>query len=809
MPVALKAKKKISQIDFSAVEALAEELQCDKLFAQILYNRGLVTKETCLEFLYPSEKDLNDPFSMLNMDVLVKRIFSAKENNQKVTVYGDYDVDGISATAILTSAFERLGIKTSYYIPDRHTEGYGLNENALNSIFEDGCDLVITVDCGIASVELIKKQMELGREIIVTDHHTIGQEIPPCLIVKPGQPGDNYKNTELCGAGIAFKIAQALLNDDAIEYIDYAAVATIADVVPLKGENRFLVKKGLEILNTSPRDCYKSLLESAGHQGEVNSQTIGFVIAPRLNAAGRMEKAEEAFELLKATGEDAKRIANTLSEYNLKRQDAEKRILENAENQIKEKMLIQKGKVLVLAGKGWDDGVIGICASRLCEKYKRPAIMFTIDENGMCKGSGRSIEGIDLYDMLSFASDILVQFGGHKMAAGMSVREERLDDLTARLNEYLLDFNQVIFYPVETYDAKAKIKEITVDFCKRLQLFQPCGSENPEITLRIDNCLAGGMKKIGNLKNHLKMYLQDDTAKADAIAFNYEKHNCDYFNLQQGSAIIKPEVNVWQNIENVSLKLSEFKEDENIKPRQKAEELTSIFYERLALPKTNKANVQVIEDSEELNYMISEWCDDDISGTLILCDHPEYANGCVSMLENEAPRCDISMGVPINKNCGYNSLVIGAEVDKIDFTPFKRVIIYDMLNFGFADSIFEKAPWLEIYALKGTFELFDSIYEEYKQINRENMMLAYRAICQNEGIFENAKSFLRLIADKKQIPMPITMVAVEVFKELQFINVTSGSEFKITVNREAEKRTLEESRYYMNLLKCVTNRNKV
>ena len=207
--------------------------------------------------------------------------------------------------------------------------------------------------------------------------------------------------------------------------------------------------------------------------------------------------------------------------------------------------------------------------------------------------------------------------------------------------------------------------------------------------------------------------------------------------------------------------------------------------------------------------MISEWCDDDISGTLILCDHPEYASGCVKMLENEAPRCDISMYVPLNANCGYNSLVIGAEIEKIDFTPFKRVILYDMLNSGFADSIFEKAPWLEFYGLKKSFELFDAIFEEYKQISRENMMLAYRAICQNEGVFENSKDFLRVIAEKKQIPMPITMVALEVFKELQFINVSCGNEFKITVNRQAQKRTLEESRYYMNLLKCVTNRNKI
>ncbi len=806
MPLKLNPKKRISEIDFSAVEALASELECDNLFAQILYNRGFVTKEEATEFLYPSK--IHDPFTMLNMDKLVNRIMVAKEKGDRVTIYGDYDVDGVSATAIMINALKRLGISASHYIPDRHTEGYGLNENALNTIFEKGCELLITVDCGIASNELIKKQNALNREIIVTDHHTIGEDIPDCLVIKPGQPGDTYENPDLCGAGIAFKIAQALLGDEAEGLMDYAAVATVADVVPLKGENRYIVKKGLEKLNNATRPCYKALLQMADFEGEITAQTIGFVISPRLNAAGRMEKAEEAYELLMSEGDKANSIAKKLCEYNVKRQETEKRILENAENQIIERSLIRNNKVLVIGGRDWDDGVIGICAARLAEKYKRPCLMFTVDENGMAKGSGRSIEGVDLYEMLASAGDILEQFGGHKMAAGMSVRAERFSELTERLNAYLENYEQVIFYPKADYDAKARVQDITVDFCKRLELFQPCGCDNPEIALRIDNCMPGGIKKIGSLKNHIKLYLQDESARAGAIAFNYEKHNCDYFNLIIGTAIVKPEINLWQGVENISLKISDFKEIENINPRHKAEELTALFYSRLAYKKTGKANVQVIDDPEELHYMISEWNDEDISGTLILCDHPEYSAGCVKMLENEAPRFDISLYKPVNQFCGYNSLVVGADIEKIDFTPFKRVIIYDMLNSGYADKIYEKAPWVQFYALKCGMDLFDTLFDEYKQIARENLMPAYRAICQHEGVYEDEIDFLNKINDSKQIPMPVVMVALEVFNELEFITVTKGSEYKITVNREAQRRTLEESRYYINLLKCV-NRNKV
>ncbi len=806
MPLALKPKKRISEIDFDAVESLASALECDTLFAQILYNRGFVTEKEATEFLYPSTS--HDPLTILNVDKLIARLHNAKEKGHKVTVYGDYDVDGISATAIMVSALEQLGISTSYYIPDRHTEGYGLNENAVNTIFEKGCDLLITVDCGIASCELIKKQNALNREVIVTDHHTIGEDIPDCLVIKPGQPGDDYENPNLCGAGIAFKIAQALLGDKAESLIDYAAVATVADVVPLKGENRYIVKKGLERINNDPRPCYKALLDAAGYEGEVNAQTVGFVISPRLNAAGRMEKAEEAYELLVSVGENATAIAQKLCEYNTKRQETEKRILENAEAQIIEKALIRNNKVLVISGSGWDDGVIGICAARLAEKYKRPCCMFTVGENGIAKGSGRSIDGIDLYEMLAYASDILEQFGGHKMAAGMSVREERLGVLTEKMNSYLENYEQVIFYPKAEYDAKAKLEEITVDFCKKLALFEPCGCDNPEITLRIDGCAPVGIKTVGSLKNHLKLFLQDETAKAGAIAFNYEKHNCDYFNLASGTAIVKPEINLWQGVENISLKISDFKENENINPRHKAEELTALFYSRLAMKKTGRATVEVIEEPEDLHYIISEWSDEDISGTLILCDHPEYSAGCVKMLENEAPRFDISLYKPLNQFLGYNSLVIGADIEKIDFSPFKRVIIYDMLNTGFADRIYELAPWVQVYALKCGMDLFDTVYEEYKQITRENLMLAYRAICQHEGVYEDEIEFLRRINDRKQISMPITMVAVEVFKELEFITVSKGNEYKVAVNRDAQRRTLEESRYYINLLKCV-NRNKI
>ncbi len=807
MPLALKPQKRISEIDFQQVSLIAQELECDKLFAQILYNRGFDTVEKCKDFLYPTNKSMLDPFSMKNMDKLINYLNNAKKQNKTVTVYGDYDVDGICATAILTIALNKYGIKAGYYIPNRHKEGYGLNDQAVENLFSTGTDILLTVDCGIASVDLIKKHTQLGREFIVTDHHTIGETIPDCLVIKPGQMGDGYQNPDLCGAGIAFKIAEALIHQEADELIDFACLATIADVVPLKNENRYIVKKGLEKINNSPRDCFKALLSVAEYQGEVTAQTVGFTIAPRLNASGRMDDAVKALKLLLSTGEDAKNLALELNELNKKRQDAEKRILEEAENQLRTKGYIRNHKVIVLDGKNWDDGVIGICAARMVEKYKRPAIMFSIDENGIAKGSARSIEGVDLYQMLTFAKDVLIQFGGHKMAAGMSIEASKLDTLREKLNAYFVEsYDQKLLYPSVLYDAKAKSEDITTDFCKKLSLFEPCGADNPEIILRIDNCLKSSLKKIGTQKNHLKLILQDETGKHNAVAFNFNKHNCDYFSDTLGSALVKPELNFWQGIGSVNLKLVDFKETENIKPRHKAENLTADFYSRLILQKTGSANINIIEDPEDLHYMISEWDSEDVQGTLILCDHPEYAAGCISVLQDEAPRFDISYKMPINEGCGYNAIVIGGDIENIDFTPYKRVVLYDLINQGYGDLIKSKAPWVEIYSLKCGLDLFDSIFEEYKKLSREDLMAAYRQILKCEGEYSKREEFLIKATQANDLTMPVVLVALFVFDELGFITFTHNQTFKITVNRGAPRRELNESRFYLNILKCVNRK---
>lgn len=798
MPLVLKPAMRASEIDELRVKQFQEELNIDALTARILVSRGFKDTDECKKFLFPYENLLHDPFEIKNMTAVIDMITRIKEQNKKICIYGDYDVDGTCATAILVTALKRFGVNAGWYIPSRR-EGYGLNKAAADKIYAE-YDAIITVDCGISSFDLIHEIIGGEKEIIVTDHHSIGEKIPECTVLKPGQPGDGYKNPDLCGAGVAFKIACALLGENALDLMDYAAVATVADIVPLKDENRFLVQNGLKMLNSSPRPCFKALLDAADFAGTVTSQTVGFVIAPRINAAGRMADASLAMDLLLGS-ENLEERAEKLCELNLTRQETEKSVLAAAEDFIIKNGTARDYKVIVVAGENWDEGVLGICAARLLEKYNRPCLVFSINGD-TAKGSGRSVEGIDLFELLTAAKDCLIQFGGHKAAAGMTVKTDNLAALNKKLDSLLREnYDLINLYPAAKYDVKAKISEITLDFVRGLERFQPCGADNPEVTLRIDNGLFSSVKPVGKEKNHLKLTLQDDTGQAGAMAFFFEKQPCDYFTPVRDTVIVKPQKNEWQNKESVSLIISNVKPAEDIKPRQKAGELTAAFYSRLAL-KGEKPPINVVDDPEELAFMISQWDSDDISGTLVLCDHPEYAAGFISLAREEFPRFDISYSVPKDNFNGYNCAVFGANEDKINFMPFKRIVFYDLLNHSYAGKIKMLAPHAELYALKCNKDLFSSIFEEYKQIDRENMLLAYKSICACEGIKGSRAEILSEISERKQINMPLLSVAADTFSELGFINFNGC----VKINRDAQKRDLKESKFYTGLLSCLMNR---
>jgi single-stranded-DNA-specific exonuclease len=510
------------------IEALAKSANVPYTIARILINRGIDTAEAVRKFFEPSPDDLHDPFLMADMEPAVERIIQALHNREKMAVYGDYDVDGITSVSMLYLFLKDLGGDVISYIPDRQEEGYGLSIAGIDAIAIHGIQLIITVDCGITSVEESKYAISNGMELIITDHHEPGEEIPKAsAVLDPKRVDCNYPYKELAGVGVAYKMAQGIasklgLDDDYCEkYIDLVALGTSADIVPLTDENRIFVKQGLDKLNTSPEVGMAALVESASiRNGRIDVGQIVFNIAPRINAVGRLGSALRAVQLLTTRDKESSReIAKVLEEENRRRKEIDNTTLIDAIAEVRETMDPSERYSIVLSREGWHPGVIGIVASRLIERYYRPTVMITI-ENGLGKGSARSITNVDIYSALKECSDLLEQFGGHKYAAGLTIPE-------ANIPEFKVRFEQACERMIADDDLIRKIKieseisldEITPEVIESLKLFEPFGPQNTRPTFVSRGLSSVYAPRIVG-QNHLKFVAEQGGAKFDAIGFN-------------------------------------------------------------------------------------------------------------------------------------------------------------------------------------------------------------------------------------------------------------------------------------------------
>jgi len=516
------ARWRILEQDTTIVNELANELNLSQVAARLLVNRGFTDSTTASEFLMTEEPAFIDPFLMKGMEAAVSRIKVAIEANERILVFGDYDADGVSSTSVLLTALKLQGADCDYYIPNRFTEGYGPNNPALEWAKEQGFTLVITVDTGISAVEQADYAKNIGLDFIITDHH----EPPPVLpnsyaTINPTQPGCDYPFKELAGVGVAFKVAHALLDRVPHELLDYAVIGTIADLVPLVGENRLLAKKGLRAFQTSDKKGIQALKDVCGMTAaEVEADHIGFAVGPRLNAAGRLDSAVPAVELLLAKDEDeAKALALEIDGLNKERQkivtDMSKEAIESVQQ------LEQIPEALIVAKEGWNAGVIGIVASRLVEKFYRPTIVMTIDpETGLAKGSARSIEGFDMFAELSKSRDILPHFGGHPMAAGMTLEADNISLLQERLIEQAkTGLAPEAFKPVTTIDLAVAIDDVSVKVLKEIETLAPFGVENTKPKVLIDEVKLADIKRIGSDSSHLKFQFAGEETTLDGIAF--------------------------------------------------------------------------------------------------------------------------------------------------------------------------------------------------------------------------------------------------------------------------------------------------
>lgn len=472
----------VRDVDKETASAISEKFNIDPFVACLLVSRGINDDLSVSNFLSKSFETVS-PFNFADMEKAVSVINSAVDNNEKICIYGDYDCDGVTSTALLLSFLKNLGADVFYYIPDRISEGYGINNSAVDEIYNKGANLIVTVDNGISSVDEAEYIYSLGMRLVVTDHHRLGSELPRAeAIVNPHREDNKLTFKDYCGVGVAFKLAQAMYDggvEDLIEeYIELVTVGTLGDFVPLVHENRAFVRKGLEKINNYPSPPFEAFVNANGFK-DYSSGDIVMQLCPRINAMGRMGDAARAVEfLLSADGEDCAYKYEQLCLENSKRQEIEKTILEDVTRILEENPSIAAQRVIVVKGRGYHHGVTGIVASNIVERYNKPTFIISVDEDGIARGSARSTEGFNIFDAISSCSDCLIRFGGHPQAAGVTLEENKINEFIRRINEYALSTFELMPQAELNIDLKISPNYLTLDLAENLSVLEPYGAGN-------------------------------------------------------------------------------------------------------------------------------------------------------------------------------------------------------------------------------------------------------------------------------------------------------------------------------------------
>jgi len=549
-----KTRWKLAETDETNIDRLQSELGISRLAASLLVNRGISGVEEARRFLYKENLTYHDPFLMSGMKEAVERIQQAIASDERILIFGDYDADGVSSTTVLVYTLRELGATFDYYIPNRFTEGYGPNEAAFRQAKEDGYHLIVTVDTGISGVHEAEVAKEIGVDLIITDHH----EPPPVLpdayaTINPKKPGCTYPFKGLAGVGVAFKLSQALLGRIPGHLLEIAAMGTIADLVPLQDENRLLASEGIRALQNSNKPGIKALLDVCGLKDqELNEEHLGFGIGPRLNAAGRLDSADPAVELL--TTDDsllAEQLASDIDALNKNRQELVNTMTKEAIEEVETNYISdESNRVLIIAKEGWNAGVIGIVASRLVEKYYRPTIVMSIDrEKGVAKGSARSIEAFDMFANLSECRDILPHFGGHPMAAGMTIDLDYLEQLRTRLNNLAIEkLTEEDLTPLTKVDLHCRVEDVTLETIEEMNLLAPFGVSNPKPVVMLKDVHLSQIRRIGSQDNHLKVGLEENGTTLDGVGFHFGYAFEEIASRAAVSVIGQLSVNEWNGL---------------------------------------------------------------------------------------------------------------------------------------------------------------------------------------------------------------------------------------------------------------------
>ena len=551
-----------NNVDENKVLEIKEKYGLSELLANILVGRNIIEENQIKVFLEPTRNDFYDPFLLPDMEIAVPRIINAIENKEKIVIYGDYDVDGITSISVLKKFLEDRGLEVSEHIPNRLDEGYGLNKEAIDEINKSGCKLMITVDCGISGLEEVEYANSLGIETIITDHHEPLDELPKAIAVIDAKIKTNkYPFNQLAGVGVVFKLIQAISiklrldEKEYLKYLDLVCIGTISDIVPLVDENRVIAKLGLKLVEVTRNIGLRTLLDSIGYK-KINSMSVSFGIAPRINACGRMGHADEALKLFLTNDKsEAIRLTQKLNDYNKERQDIEKNIFEEALNKINEENIEEKSAI-VLGGDHWHHGVIGIVASKITDMYFKPSILICFEGN-KGKGSGRSIPGFDLHKALCETSQYLEKYGGHAMAVGLSLSKEKFEDFKKVFQEYAdsKDINEIV--PIINIDKLITEKELNLEAVRDLEKLEPFGEANKCPLIAYKNLKIDSIRVLTEGK-HMKLTLKTEKNNIiTAMGFNMGYRAEEYLIGDKVDIVGTLEINAFNGNENIQFNLKD------------------------------------------------------------------------------------------------------------------------------------------------------------------------------------------------------------------------------------------------------------
>ena len=661
---------------------------------ELLLDREIDTPEKIERYLHPKREDLLDPMLMQDMDKAVNVIRDAIEKHEEITVFGDYDVDGVTATAILLTYLRKQGAQVGFYIPDRHGEGYGLNIAAIEQIATHS-KLLITVDCGITCAAEVARAKELGMRVIVTDHHQLGPQIPECEAVLNPLLG-HYPFRRLCGAGVAFKLVQAMGGTEAIEPLwELAALATIADIVPLMDENRVIVYYGLAAMAATQRPGLIALMESAGVDlQKVSSSDVAFRMAPRINAGGRLALASRGVQLLTTRRMDtAREIAEELNQDNIRRRELEIEIFQQADEMTRQQIDFMNERAIVVCGEGWNPGVIGLAASRLVEKYKWPTILLSRDGD-ICVGSARSIPGVNIHEAMSTCRDLFIRFGGHAQAAGLTIEAKNVPEFKRRLSEAIRkQAAPEAFIPTEEYDLELELSEMTEAFVDAFSAMQPTGFGNPAPVFCVRGVHTTDVRTIGKDGAHLRMRLAQGSDMRSAIGFRMGDRAANLPEVIE--AIITLSINVWQDKRSVQCELRQMQAYMPGKAfiaecQRQSEKISNAMLSTLCLPDQKAENLERMTLEQAKTVLASEF-EKGYQGILI----GVHTLAALKLLNVHLAVMHAQLDYVLEKTediRGFNTLVMVPDWANIAFSPRLIVAMDGMLSDGERVLVKEKFP---------------------------------------------------------------------------------------------------------------------